>query len=256
MSEVLPPSETREEKKPIESQAIQDQAMDQNPSSSNPQAQEWEIRARTWLSTLPKRRNVMMSEIEAWISLNQASLPNDLKSLPRSQLYQRFLSIHKPVRRCNQAEEINQVEAPRARFQRTDQWLPVYSWLETLDKNEVVKSKEISEWLSENPKVKEQLYAKHSRYNLMHYVQKCHLKILRRREKQKGVPYSTARARTKDHNNGVTAAAVPCNPSSNQSKDNDLYLARRKEACRRYELLKDLENHLSSFLAKHKQVNN
>lgn len=81
--------------------------------------------------------------------------------------------------------ELNQVEPPPARFQRTDQWIPVYSWLESLGTNEVVKSKEIDEWLCENPKVKEQLYARHSRYHLMHYVQKCHLKMLRRRGKQK-----------------------------------------------------------------------
>lgn len=77
----------------------------------------------------------------------------------------------------------NAVEGSQARFQRTDQWLPVYSWLESLDRNEVVKSKEISEWLSENPNIKDNLYARHSRYHLMHYVQKCHMKILKRRGK-------------------------------------------------------------------------
>lgn len=72
-----------------------------------------------------------------------------------------------------------------ARFQRTDQWIPVYEWLEVLDKDEVVKSKDISDWLSENPTVREQLCSRHSRYHLMHYIKKCHLKILKRREKKK-----------------------------------------------------------------------
>lgn len=71
------------------------------------------------------------------------------------------------------------------RFQRTDQWLPVYSWLESLETDEVVKSKDVSDWLSENPKVKDQLGLRHSRYHLMHYIKKCHMKILKRKEKRK-----------------------------------------------------------------------
>jgi len=84
-----------------------------------------------------------------------------------------------------QEREASQLDLPHARFQRTDQWIPVYSWLETLDKDEVVKSKEISDWLTENPKVQEQLCSRHSRYHLMHYIKKCHLKILKRRDKKK-----------------------------------------------------------------------
>lgn len=71
-----------------------------------------------------------------------------------------------------------------ARFQRTDQWLPVYSWLESLDHGELVKSKDISEWLDANPEVKQELSSRHSRYHLTHYVKKCHLKILKRKEKK------------------------------------------------------------------------
>uniref|UniRef100_A0A6N2MHB5 Uncharacterized protein n=1 Tax=Salix viminalis TaxID=40686 RepID=A0A6N2MHB5_SALVM len=56
-----------------------------------------------------------------------------------------------------QAPETYQVGAPHARFQRTDQWLPVYSWLESLDKDEAVKSRDISDWLAENPDIREQL---------------------------------------------------------------------------------------------------
>lgn len=50
-----------------------------------------------------------------------------------------------------QEREGNQLDLPW--FQCTDQWISVYSWLETLDKDQVVKSKEISDWLMENPKV-------------------------------------------------------------------------------------------------------
>ncbi|XLT49984.1 hypothetical protein HN873_042588, partial [Arachis hypogaea] len=51
-----------------------------------------------------------------------------------------------------QKKEVNQLDLPNARLQCMDQWLPVYSWLETLDKDDVVKSKDIFEWLIENPK--------------------------------------------------------------------------------------------------------
>lgn len=72
-----------------------------------------------------------------------------------------------------------------AKFQRTDQWQPVYSWLESLDKEEMVRSEDIAEWLEKNPGVKEDLSAKHSRYHLMHYIKKCHFKILKRRDIKK-----------------------------------------------------------------------
>lgn len=83
-----------------------------------------------------------------------------------------------------QQENNNQGDQHPARFQRTDQWLPVYSWLESLDNGELVKSKDITEWLDANPEVKEELSSRHSRYHLTHYVKKCHLKILKRKEKK------------------------------------------------------------------------
>lgn len=79
--------------------------------------------------------------------------------------------------------DVAEGELPKRPFQRTEQWIPVYSWLESLDANEVVKSKAINEWLSQNPKVKEQLFATHSSYQLMHYIRKCHARILRKRGK-------------------------------------------------------------------------
>ncbi|KAF8390642.1 hypothetical protein HHK36_025169 [Tetracentron sinense] len=120
-------------------------------------------------------------------------------------------SLHKtsayPQQSCFlwQEKDTNQIEPPRARFQRTDQWIPIYSWLESLDKHEVVKSKDISDWLSENPSVKEQLFSRHSRYHLMHYIKKCHLKVLKRRAKQK---QPNTKAPMKVHYNRVTEQRV------------------------------------------------
>ena len=87
--------------------------------------------------------------------------------------------------REEEGKELSLVDTPQARFQRTDQWRPVYSWLEDLEKDEVVKSKDISDWLTANPNVQEELCSRHSRYHLMHYIKKCHMKILKRKERKK-----------------------------------------------------------------------
>ncbi|KAL7241258.1 hypothetical protein ACSBR2_006809 [Camellia fascicularis] len=79
----------------------------------------------------------------------------------------------------------NQFNFLQAHSQRSAQWSPVHSWLESLDKSEVVKSKEISVWLSENPSAKELLYLRYSRYHLMHYIQKCHSRMLKRQGRGK-----------------------------------------------------------------------
>jgi hypothetical protein len=41
------------------------------------------------------------------------------------------------------------------RFQRTDLWKPVYQWLETLEMDSLVETKQISDWLSSNPNIME-----------------------------------------------------------------------------------------------------
>lgn len=62
--------------------------------------------------------------------------------------------------------------------------MPSYSWLESLDTDELIKSKDVVDWLTANPEIRDDLYARHSRYHLMHYIKKCHVKILKRKEKQ------------------------------------------------------------------------
>lgn len=69
------------------------------PSAEKAEPQEWEPRARAWLSTLPRRRNVTTDEMDGWIDSN---LPDELKSHPRSQLYGRIISLHKLIRRSDQ----------------------------------------------------------------------------------------------------------------------------------------------------------
>lgn len=237
--------------------------------------------------------------MESWISSSGIPLPQQLQSLHRLELYQRVLKIHKLIRRPNQVKEGGSLDQSQARFQRTDQWIPVYSWLESLDRNEVVKSKEITEWLDDNPEIKDNLYGRHSRYHLMHYIQKCHMKILKRQGKipkvvkkvsslvtpvkflsdtviqapiaaSPATPLNTIRnsvtppsmttPQPKVLNSTVTPLATPLslpdNISSNLFKSNEVALAKYGEALSKYELLTDLENHLTSLVSRHKQAIN
>ena len=84
-----------------------------------------------------------------------------------------------------QEKEENQVNPLQTNLKCSTQWRPVHDWLETLNKREVVRSTEISDWLSKNPEVKEDLFSRYSRGHLMHYIQKCHNRILKRRAKGK-----------------------------------------------------------------------
>ncbi len=67
---------------------------DQNPNDqSDQQSQEWETMARAWLCSFPEAKAVSMDEVEAWIDVNHDSLPEGIKSMPRSDLCQRLISI-------------------------------------------------------------------------------------------------------------------------------------------------------------------
>ncbi|KAJ4712577.1 Ribonucleoside-diphosphate reductase subunit beta [Melia azedarach] len=225
------------------------------------QSQEWETMARAWLSAFPEAKAVSESQVEAWIDSNYSSLPADLQSMPRSELIDRLLSIQNYMKLPNQEKEANSVDPP-ARFQRTDQWIPVYSWLENLDQDEVVKSKDISDWLNDNPQVKDQLCSRHSRYHLMHYIKKCHLKILKRREK-KGLQQFSKEVTLPNKETSLTAqksivpkqaAPPPSNPLNHIPKDSELYVAKRNEALRKYEILVELEKKLSPMFSNRQGV--
>ncbi|KAG0480912.1 hypothetical protein HPP92_011770 [Vanilla planifolia] len=142
--------------------------------------QQWEDAARVWLASLPHLRDPSAYEIDAWIDFNRSSIPEDVRSLPRTDLHQRILSLRLSIRIASQAVGCGQVEFPY-RFQRTDQWLPVYKWLESLDKDMIVNSKEITDWLSSNTEFRDSMLVRHSRYHLMHYIQKLHLKLLKKK---------------------------------------------------------------------------
>ncbi|KAJ7945707.1 Ribonucleoside-diphosphate reductase subunit beta [Quillaja saponaria] len=212
---------------PKMSNRAEETLQNQSPPDDNndDQTEEWETMARAWLCSFPEAKEVSMTDVEAWIDLNLSSLPEGIQSMPRSELCQRLISIQNLMRLPNQGKEVNQLDLPHARFQRTNQWIPVYSW--------------------------------HSRYHLMHHIKKCHLKILKRKERKKGVEKPDKDNSLNVHKNVVRkqSAALPSSSLCNLPQDSDLFLAKRKEAYHKYEILVELEKLLSPMFSKSSNVN-
>ncbi|XP_042412600.1 uncharacterized protein LOC122001762 isoform X1 [Zingiber officinale] len=216
----------------------------------------WEAMARAWLASLPIDHYPSASEIDSFIDANSASFPVDTQLLPRSQLHLWILSFHEASSGLNQVSVSDLAEFPY-RFQRTDLWKPAYRWLESLDRDELVNAKEVSEWLTANPEVAERLVTKHSRYHTMHYIQRMHLKLLKKKGKlPKGLQLSVAKASLKSANNGVTSQefVLPGKILNYPIRKEKMVLHKNKEAFLRYELLTDLQNQLTSVLLKQKQA--
>ncbi|KAI4319024.1 hypothetical protein MLD38_032674 [Melastoma candidum] len=265
--------EEEEEEELVEDEDQQENgAANQSGCGGGDQSQEWEAMAGAWLRAFPEAREVNATEVESWIDCNRSFLPSELKSMERSELIERLLSIQNilrippdhppPPNPPSPSPPLPQEKAPRhmnyppARFQRTDLWLPVYSWLESLKTDEVVNSSDITEWLANNLDIREQLSSKHSKYHLTHYIKKCHMKILKRREKLKGkekplqaIPLSVGK---------VVPPKLPALPAPNAfaniPKDGDLYQLKRNEAFRKYEILVAFEKQLLAIFPRH--VNN
>ncbi|XP_074316539.1 uncharacterized protein LOC141652833 [Silene latifolia] len=146
-------------------------------------------------------------------------------------------------------KHVNRGENP-ARFQRTDQWRPVYSWLESLDLDDVIGSNEISDWLAANPEVYDQLSVRHSRHHLMHYVKKCHIKILKKKKGKQFKPNLTAHRNVNHLQLSNMSASISANPLTNVPKDSNLYRVKREEALCKYEILVELEKKLSAVISE------
>ncbi|KAL6900732.1 hypothetical protein ACP4OV_005408 [Aristida adscensionis] len=230
----------------------------------------WEIAARAWLESFPDGRPPTEPEVDAYIDAHRPELP----SLPRSQLHQRLLAL-----RGDQVLDADQSAFPY-RFQRTDLWKPVYQWLESLEMDSLVETKQISDWLTSNPMIMEKLVEKHSKYHLIHYTQRMHLKLLKKRGKlPKTLQLSAARATVRPIASPVTPDETTATlrkttppaagrfssgsagrfPSGSVSRfqggntnirDEKTALSKKKEALLKYELLTDLQNQLTTVLLK------
>lgn len=57
-------------------------------------------------------------------------------------------------------------------------WKPVWLWLESLQRPKVVDSAEVTAWLNNNPAYAAEMKRIHSHGSLVHYVQKCHSRLV------------------------------------------------------------------------------
>lgn len=151
----------------------------------------------------------------------------------------------------------------------------MYEWLESVDKDQLVSGKEITDWLSVNKEFMDRVLLRHSKYHLMHYVQKLHLKLLKKSRKlPKTMLLSTARASVKTPNGGparkqdsflcsvknsnhgakLQEDSLPCKPSIDSLKGSKMFSCKKSEAALRYQVLTDLQNQLTNILAKHKNA--
>ncbi|CAO2184418.1 unnamed protein product [Urochloa humidicola] len=239
-------------------------------SSSTRPPHPWEIKARAWLESFPDGRPPTEPEVDVYIDAHRPELP----SLPRSQLHQRLLAL-----RGDQVLDAEQSAFPY-RFQRTDLWKPVYQWLESLNMDSLVATQQISDWLTANPKIMDRLVEKHSKYHLIHYTQRMHLKMLKKKGKlPKTLQLSAARATVQPGAAPVApeesivpvqkttppvAGMFPSGSAGRQQsgatgrfqggnatvKDKKTSLSKKKEALLKYELLTDLQNQLTAVLLK------
>ena len=60
--------------------------------------------ARAWLWTLPRRRNVLLEEVEEWIRINEEKLSREIITMPRTQLFHLLVTQHKLIRRVEQVK--------------------------------------------------------------------------------------------------------------------------------------------------------
>ncbi|KAL8260966.1 hypothetical protein R6Q59_025015 [Mikania micrantha] len=213
---------------------------------------DFEALARSWLSTLPAEKPLNPSNVETWLQSNNSSLPDHIKSMPPSEVYQMLASISNNVTPSNEEKDPFYF-----RFQRSDQWMPIYKWLETLKTDEVIKSKEIVDWLTENSEIRDDLLSRHSRYHLMHYIKKCHMKILKKREKKKGlhttIKISSSRAHKSEEKNSLLM--LPSSSVTKLPKDSPIYTVKRNEAFRKYQILTEMEKQLGTIFQNQETAN-
>ncbi|KAJ0950544.1 hypothetical protein HanPSC8_Chr02g0049471 [Helianthus annuus] len=222
----------------------------QNPNNGTDPAHDFETRARSWLSTLPTDHSLTVFDVETWLQSNNSSLPDHIKSMPPSDVFQLITSFSTDVNPSNEEKD-----PYHFRFQRSDQWMPIYSWLETLKTDEVIKSKEILDWLTENHEIRDDLLSRHSRYHLMHYIKKCHMKILKKREKKKGL-HTTIKLSSKAHKSEEKKSLAMLSSSSSVAKlpkDSPIYMVKRNEAFRKYQILTEMEKQLGTFFQNQNQ---
>jgi hypothetical protein len=79
----------------------------------------------------------------------------------------------------------------------SQKWKPVWLWLQSLGRTKIVDSAEVAAWLNNNPAYAAEMKQYHSHGTLVHYVQKCHSRLVHGRNyKGEGKKLSDTRCAT------------------------------------------------------------
>lgn len=65
----------------------------QNPNHDIDTTHEFETLARSWISTLPSDKSLNPNDVQTWLQSNHSSLPDHIKSMPSSDVFQMFTSF-------------------------------------------------------------------------------------------------------------------------------------------------------------------
>lgn len=60
----------------------------------------------------------------------------------------------------------------------SEKWKPVWIWLQSLNRKDVVEASDVTAWLAGNPDYSKEIKQHHSHGALVHYVQKCHQRLI------------------------------------------------------------------------------
>ncbi|XP_076906823.1 uncharacterized protein LOC143563081 [Bidens hawaiensis] len=127
--------------------------------------------------------------------------------------------------------------------------MPVYNWLESLNTDEVVSKIQVQDWLTANATIMKDMVEKHPGCHLVHYIRKCHKKILKKRGKEEGLHTRVKKSSSKAHKTKEkkSPAMLPSSSATKLPKDSPTYMMKRNEAFQKYQILTELEKQLGAM---------
>ncbi|XP_076903616.1 uncharacterized protein LOC143558718 [Bidens hawaiensis] len=127
--------------------------------------------------------------------------------------------------------------------------MPVYNWLESLNTDEVVSKIQVQDWLTANAEIMRDVLGKYPGYHLVHYIRKCHKKILKKRDKKEGLHTRVKKRSSKAHKTEEkkSLAKPPSSSATKLPKDSPTYMVKRNEAFQKYQILTEMEKQLSAM---------
>lgn len=235
--------------------------------------------AHDWLRSLPLDSVVTNEQIEGWLRQNAPDLALEIVDTSHKHVVGYLSSQHRLMQYASRRkQDLDSDEKPVLSWSslkptgskpRSAKWMPVYTWLKSMDRQDVVKSKEILEWMDAHPQTSAAVNAEKKRAFVISYVQKCHNRILKTKEMYSLNRITSSSVRT-TQGHQLTFEDVPQHPSgytlrgSYKTSQGRPEVLPAKETCdsqplpakevsRKLELLDELEIQLRAIISESKQ---